>query len=575
MGALLAAALALAAWGADARASLDAEAARASGAADLASWWSRVGAPAWIPDAEIGAGFPWVFAGHAVAGWSLHEPLRAPRREPWPGSRAALAPAEWVEGASVMTPVAGAWADPGAGLARIEDSVAAMPAGAKPRVSMFSFARGSSAEERNALRLVQRDSLRRLVGEVTDWRRGGTGAWRDAAAHHYGLGFTVPWGRARWEGAFGNDGSAGSVTSGEEESATAYGAWGRVRAPLGGGEASLELGRDMDHRDSFGGVLLPGRRDAQRAHAGLEWSTAHAGGTSGARMTLSRSEVVQSVPGIGRAEWEDEALWMAARHRRPWAGGTLEAAFGAGSSSAAGALGIAPSVEWQGRVRGADVRLAAGRSQAPVWSDLAPGEGAFVQSTWSAGGEAVIGGAQRRLAFGALAGVTHDRALVARLPLASWWLREGVARDDDDWSFLLGTLRAAWEGSAGALRAEAFALARPASRAQARVDPAAGGRAGAEYRRRWFQDDLETRFRAEVAMVGERESEAPVPRRLPAFATFSAGVVLGLGDVVMVVDVRNLEDERRLQAWVDPVTGTEAPGPGREYRVTLSWRLFD
>ncbi len=52
-------------------------------------------------------------------------------------------------------------------------------------------------------------------------------------------------------------------------------------------------------------------------------------------------------------------------------------------------------------------------------------------------------------------------------------------------------------------------------------------------------------------------------------------LVLILADVTVVTDVRGLEDERRPEVWIHPDTGLEALGPGREFRITLSWRLFD
>ena len=48
-----------------------------------------------------------------------------------------------------------------------------------------------------------------------------------------------------------------------------------------------------------------------------------------------------------------------------------------------------------------------------------------------------------------------------------------------------------------------------------------------------------------------------------------------LADVVVTFRVLDLEDERHLETWLDSFSGLPAEGPGREFRLSLVWRLYN
>ena len=139
----------------------------------------------------------------------------------------------------------------------------------------------------------------------------------------------------------------------------------------------------------------------------------------------------------------------------------------------------------------------------------------------------------------------------------------GLADAGFDW-------RAAWLGAG----ASGYVLWRDVSELQPRVDPGAGLRIYGESRFALFQRDLGVVVRGEGAGVGSREGEFS-RLRLPGYLTLGASVSLTLADATFTFRARNLENRRREEVWVDPITGVEALGPGREFRFTLAWRLFD
>jgi hypothetical protein len=123
--------------------------------------------------------------------------------------------------------------------------------------------------------------------------------------------------------------------------------------------------------------------------------------------------------------------------------------------------------------------------------------------------------------------------------------------------------------------ADGFVLARDGSTLQPRVDPGVGGRAAIQARYHAFQGDLGIQPRIEGWIVGPRESEAGLSRTLPTDGTLHALLALSIADAVIVFEGRDLLDRRIPQTWVDGATGLEARGPGREFRFTFHWRLFD
>jgi hypothetical protein len=268
-------------------------------------------------------------------------------------------------------------------------------------------------------------------------------------------------------------------------------------------------------------------------------------------------------------------VWLAARDALPFGGAHVTATLGGGWSRTLARAVVAPSLELAAPWAGFDVHAVAERLADPVWSDLAPGTPAFLQDTWTGGVDAARHGSEWQLSAMWRSGRTTGRALASRLPLEDLWLRNGYARDPDRYLFHLVSAQAAFErGSMGA-GLSGFALARDQGPAQARVDPPNGARAWLEGGVRMFTGDLIGRVRIEGAFVGVRESEALPARRLPAYATADAVVSLTLADAAFTFRFMNLEDIRRPETWLDARTGVEALGPGREFRLTMSWLLFD
>jgi hypothetical protein len=112
------------------------------------------------------------------------------------------------------------------------------------------------------------------------------------------------------------------------------------------------------------------------------------------------------------------------------------------------------------------------------------------------------------------------------------------------------------------------------STVQAQVDPGFGARAGLETRFTLFQGDLGVTLRAEAAAVGSRENEATLAR-LPGYVTSGATASIVLGDAVIVLRGRNLENTPHEETWLDPRDQSVAKGPRREVTFSLTWRLFN
>lgn len=270
------------------------------------------------------------------------------------------------------------------------------------------------------------------------------------------------------------------------------------------------------------------------------------------------------------------ALWGAARWQGPVGDGDLELAVGAGHHERLTGTPVAPSLVWRFRTAPWSGRVTFERLITPVWSDLAPGQSPFLQDTWAGGielGAASAGGGRTRVGF--LAGHTRDRAILERRPLEAIALRSGMRSDPGGYDFGLVTAEAGWRTRRWGTAVEGFVLARDASAVQAQVDPARGGRALIEAGFAMFGGDLRVRPRCEVWAVGPRESEAVPSRALPGYGIVNGALELTVADATVLVEGRNLADHRTARTWVDTATGGEAPGPRREFRMTLVWRLWD
>ena len=552
-----------------------------SGAPDVPAWWSRAGNPAWTPDADWGTTFPFTLAGHVRGGWTLHEPARAEALEPYPGVIGARSPIAWFDSVTVGGGPGAAWRGWQATLIDLsgDRGPAARPARATPRaIGDFTFVNGTSGFEEYALGVQRGDSLAWLRGESSSWERGGVGSMADAGRHMWGGSLGVTRGMHTVGGALAQRGHAERLLSGEEQSVAGGGghAWWRVQRE--GQAVALRAERSQDALEGFGGSLDFQRRESEREALELSWRGGVAATPLEARVEYGRERVITfDAADTARAMLDADAWWAAVRGDRRLGDGRLELGVGVGRHEGVDRLEIAPTVAYAFTTPVFDGRLTVERVLAPVWTDLAPGQGPFLQSTWSAGLE--IGASKPLLGAARVAwrmGRTRDRAVASRAPLEAVWLRDGFRLDPRRYDFGLLTAATAWDGRWGGAGLEGFVLARRDTPAQPRVDPGQGGRAWIEGRgRRFFAGDLGVTLRLEAAAVGERESEASPSRRLPAYVTLGASVVITLADAVVTIRALNLEDEPRPMTWLDPTTGLEALGAGRESVFSLTWRLFN
>ncbi|MBI5709240.1 MAG: hypothetical protein HZC42_02920 [Candidatus Eisenbacteria bacterium] len=570
-GAALVLTLAAATAGAQAPGGATADLAR-SGLPDAASWWGEPGRAGWAPDLWLGAAAPWTLGGFARGAWSAAEPGRAPQQLPFPGIGAARAPLGWADTLAVGPGGPGAWLGYGAALAAARAEGALV--NRRARASLV-FGSGSQGFDDNALSVTRGDSVSYLRAETASGTRGAAGALEDAGRHLWGVGARLTRGRHRLDGSFAQRGEAGKLHDGREQAAAGESgelAW-RYGTPTG--FAGLALARGFSRHESFGGALALARREAQEVVGKAEWERALAGRVLGARLEWRRGEVKR----FGESEdtRHATAVWGAARLEAPLAGGRVELTLGGGRHDAVKRTDVAPGVAWSfagSAVRG---RLALERLLEPVWADLPAGQAPYLQHTWALTARGALAGSGPFRAEAALfTGHARGRALAARLPLEALWLRAGFRPDTAAYDFALASAGLAWRGTHAGAGLEGFALARTAQRTlQPRVDPPAGGRAFVEGSFALFEGDLGVTLRAEADAIGPREAETAPVRRLDGYPTFGGAVVLTLADATITVRARNLEDRQREQTWVDAATGRPALGPGRELRMTLTWRLFN
>ena len=511
----------------------------------------------------------------ALGAWSVTEPISGPTAFAFPGLAVAREPLAWFDSLEVSAGEGAAWNGFGASLATVAPGA---EAGSPQHTrAMFHFLDGDFGLDETGLGVERGDSLRFLRAAAFSANRGPRGPLGLAGRHVWGAKGHITFGAHAVEAAYNQRGEAANLQSGEEQ--TLSGEGGRVawRYRRGGIRAALAASRAWDAGESF----LPGRdvdawsrRDAERNEIALEAGSTRGARDAGARVSWSETRVRRSErPGFDRRA---RALWTAVRLVQPAGDGVIDLAAGAGHHDVFGGWDWAPSAAYRftgGSFRG---RVVLERLLAPVWTDLRTGVEPFLQRTWVAGWELdtdAAGAASGHL--GMLLGSSRDRAIVERLPLEEQWLRNGLASDPGRYDFGLFTGSAAWRGKSFGASGEGFALAREKSAAQPAVDPPYGGRAALEFGFQPFQKELGVLLSAEVEAVGPRESEAPVPRRLDGYASFGLSGWFTIADVVVTMRARNLEDQARPQTWIDPSTGREALGVGREFRLALAWKLFD
>lgn len=548
-----------------------------SGSSDVPAWWSRPGEPAWTPEADFGSAYPWTLAAHVRGGWTLLEPGRATGLQPHPGVFGARSSIAWFDSVHVAHGPGAAWRGWDATLLELsgDDGPEGLPGGTQPRTrGDFTFLNGTSGFEEYALGVQRGDSLGWLRAEASSWECGGVGPLAIGGRHVWGGTAGVSRGMHTLGATIAQRGHAERIDSGEEQSVSGGSghAWWEVQRA--GNGYSLRAERGQDVHESFGGTLDFGRRESEHEGFELAWRRLGDAPPAAAHFEWSREKVTRI--DTTRTQLEAERFWGGVRGQRPLGDGRLELGVGAGRHEGVDRFEIAPTVAYAFTTPVFDGRLTVERVLAPVWTDLAPGQAAFLQSTWAAGLE--IGGKSSRLGAARLAwrmGRTQDRAVVSRAPIEEMWLRSGFRADPRRHDFGLLTAATEWRSARFAAGGDGFVLARRNSPIQPKVDPGIGGRAFAQAGGRFFAGDLGFTLRLEAAAVGERESEASPSRLLPAYTTFGATMIFTLADVVVTIRGVNLEDRRQPLTWVDPTTGVEALGAQREMVFTLTWRLFN
>jgi len=511
-----------------------------------------------------------------VGAWALEEPGRAPTSLPPPGVVGAHDALAWFDTLAVVAGERGGWDGFDATLARMSAGPGLMSqpgAVGKPRADLV-LTNGARGLSDHALSLWRGDSLGGVRAEAASGERATAGGLAGAGRDLYDVAGAVVRGRHAVEAAFAHRRASASLVGGETQTVRGEGGHGRYRFQGARWRLDASLARGYDRHESGGGSLTPGLRLADANAAVLELERGSERSRLGLRWSWSATRVAPAQGGgarqLGRAQWG------AVRWEGPWADGRLEASVGLGHHGGVDRTVVAPALAWRFTGTPWAGRVVVERLVTPVWTDLAAGQSAFLQDSWVTGlevGTRAASGGRARISF--LAGRTRDRALITRLPLESLALRSGFRADPHVYDFGLLAGEALWRSPHWAGGLEGFALARDASPLQPWVDPGRGGRVFVEARVALLQGDLRVRPRVEAWAIGPRESEALPSHALAGYVTFATGLELTLADAVLLIEGRNLEDQARPQTWVDSATGTEALGPGRELRVTFTWRLWD
>ena len=505
-------------------------------------------------------------------GWILEEPGRAPAALPWPGVCQARAPLGWYDSVAVRPRGAAGGLD--GALAGVR---AMAPAGERRARSTFSLANGSAGLDDYALTLARGDSLRAFGLDVMSGRRGAAAGFERSGRHLWGLRARATRGEQQFDANVAQRGTATQLAGLEEQAASGQSGTLGWRWLRGGTVWRAGFERGLDRHESFGGALERSEREAQETRFLAGGARASAGRLVDAQLQWTEATVKR----IGNEAFARDArtLWGTARAELPAAGGRLELALGGGRLGGVDRWEVAPAATWRARGRGLDATIALEHDLAPVWADLAPGAAPFLQHSWIGTlGIATAGAGPWRARATLRAGRVHERALAERLPLEELWLRAGLRDESGTYDLALADGALEWQGRHAGAGLDGFGLAHRSSASAAgapRADPDAGFRAWTGVRATFFGGDLGVALRGEAAGIGARVAGLAPPRRLPGYVTCAALCELTLGDAVIVVRARNLEDRPRPQSWIDSVTGLPALTGRRDLGLSLTWRLFN
>ena len=423
--------------------------------------------------------------------------------------------------------------------------------------------------------LLQRGDARRWIEfDLRSGRRGPVEAYGPMGYHRWGASGELRSGAHRLSGSFMQRGVGFELASAERQSAAGLSGTLAYRWARGMTRAGLTYARAYDAHESLAPGVETSRRDADGNRLEASVGRDVRGGSLDARLSWERERVRREVD--PRFDAISDTWWGGVRLVRDLGDGKLRLDLGGGRSGGANRGAFAPSAWYGFDRRDAFGGVFVARRPNPVWSDLEPGEAPFLDDRWVYGLEA---GTRRATGLSVqgelLLGRVKDAAVLARLPFEELWLRLGAVREPGWSDFALATARGEWRARHSRIGVEGFGLRRDRSELQPAVDPTGGFRAWTETEFRLFTGDLGLLLRLDAAGVGGREVESATPTRLPAYVTFGASARLSLGDALVVIRLRNLEDEAHAEPWIDLKTGSPALGPGREFVLALTWKLFD
>src|SRR5438093_238260 len=216
---------------------------------DLPAWWSDDGGAGWSSEAWLGLGTPWVLAGHALGGWSLREPGRAPAAMPSPGLLGDQTPLAWYDSVAVGGGSGAAWRGFGAGLVAAQ-GLGEIPADGRAR-AVVDLRSGDFGYDENSLAIERGGSTRWLRGESFRGNGGAVGGLGAVGRHRWGV--TGGLGRRghRLEGTYAERGEAGSLSSGEGQDAKGESGSLEYRYRRRALDLGVRLGRGRDLHKGF------------------------------------------------------------------------------------------------------------------------------------------------------------------------------------------------------------------------------------------------------------------------------------------------------------------------------------
>ncbi len=494
-------------------------------------------------------------------------------------------PVAWYDSVAVVVGEGAGWSGFDATLARVIAYGSLEPGtGAEAVVDLRN---GAFGYDENSLSIAKSDSSRWFRAEAMAGTRGRIQSLDLLGRHVWGAAAGFVRGRHRVDGAYSQRATGLLLLDAIEDATEGESGFAhyRYRGDSFLGSLLLERGRD-EHRSL--GILLPSIRLGQEVRVTAELEGGSRFGDWGLRAAFLQAQVERANPDdpeeSGAFDRKARSGWAAARLDRSLGAGRLRIETGAGHHGAVAGTQIAPSIAYHTHTGVFETRIGVERLLQPVWSDLATDVDPFLQRTWAGVIEAGFHQGRTRGRATFLFGRTHDRALVRRHPSEEVWLRLGTTRElvPQDFGVIQGEVK--WEGSRFSTGGEGYFLARDYGGVQADVDPAHSFRLWGAGSADLFGGDLGLWLRLEFEGVGSRVSQGVFPELcgveptlplsvLPSYLTSGATAAARISGTLITLRVRNLENRARPEPWADCETLSEALGPGREWRLALTFKL--